>query len=117
MWSMDVKIRHEGSVKILELEGNLDRYSAHLVRQAVIEATTGQTAQVVINLRKVNFLDSSGLSALVSGLKRARENQGDLCLCDLQSPVRMILELTRFDKVFEIFVSEEDAVLAAASQN
>jgi sigma-B regulation protein RsbU (phosphoserine phosphatase) len=54
---------------------------------------------------------------LVMGLKRARENQGNLCLCEMQAPVRMIFELTRFDKVFEIYIREEDAVLAAAKPN
>jgi anti-sigma B factor antagonist len=48
------------------------------------------------------------------GLKRARERQGNLCICSLQPPVRLIFEMTRLDKVFEIFVNEEDAVLAAA---
>lgn len=114
---MEIKTRVVENVKILELAGSLDWSGARLLRRAVIDATAGQPAQVVVNLRKVNFLDSSGLSTLVVGLKRARKNQGNLCLCGLQSPVRMIFELTRFDKVFEIFVSEEDAILAAASKN
>lgn len=109
---MDVTVKFAGNVKILELAGSLDWSGSPRFRQAVIDATTGQPAHVVVNLRKVDFLDSTGLSALVLGLKRARENQGNLCLCSLQSPVRMIFELTRFDKVFEIFIDEEDAVLA-----
>lgn len=114
---MDVRIRLADNVKIVELAGNLDWPSVPRVRQVVIEATAVQPAQVVVNLREVSFVDSRGLSVLVLGLKRARENQGNLCLCGLQSPVRMIFELTRFDKVFEIFVHEEDAVLAAASHH
>lgn len=114
---MYVKVRNADKVNILELAGKLDLYSAPHFRQAVLEATSANLAQVVVNLREVTQLDSSGLSALVLGLKRARENQGNLCLCCLQSPVRMIFELTRFDKVFEIFVREEDAVLAAANPN
>jgi anti-sigma B factor antagonist len=88
--------------------------NAHQVRQALIDATSRESARVVVNLREIHFIDSSGLAALVQGLKRAREHQGNLCLCSLQPPVRMIFEMTRFDKVFEIFVLEEDAVLAAA---
>ena len=112
---MDAKVRLAGNISILELNGRLDRSSAAQVRKAVMEATARQNAQLVINLRGVDYLDSSGLSVLVQGLKRARENLGDLCLCELQPPVRMIFELTRFDKVFEIFSCEEDAVLAAES--
>ena len=114
---MNVKTRFVDNVKILDLAGSLDWSSAPCVRQAVIDVTEEQPAHVVVNLKGVDILDSSGLAALVLGLKRARENQGNLCLCGLQSPVRMIFELTRFDKVFEIFVSEEDAVLAAARRD
>ena len=111
---MNVQTRFVDSVIILDLTGRLDQSNALRVRQAVIDVTEGQPAYVVVNLKGVDMLDCSGLSALVLGLKRARENQGNLCLCSLQSSVRMIFELTRFDKVFEIFVCEEDAVQAAA---
>lgn len=113
---MDVKTRFVDSVKILNLEGSLDLSSAIYVRQAVVDATEGQPAHIVVNLQGVKIMDSSGLSALVLGLKRARENRGNLCLCCLQSHVRMIFELTRFDQIFEIFTNEEDAILAAAGQ-
>jgi anti-anti-sigma factor len=113
---MDVKTRSIDSVKILDLEGSLDLSSALCVRQAVFDVTEEPPAHVVVNLRGVSIMDSSGLSALVLGLKRARENQGNLCLCGLQSHVRMIFELTRFDQIFEIFTNEEDAILAAARQ-
>ena len=49
---------------------------------------------------------------LVQGMKRCRERDGDLRLCALQQPVRMIFELTRLDRAFEIYQSEEDAVQA-----
>lgn len=113
---MNVKTRFVDNVKVLDLVGSLDWSSAIKVRQTLIDATEGQPAHVVVNLKGVDLLDSSGLAALVLGLKRARENQGNLCLCGLQSSVRMIFELTRFDKVFEIFVDEEDAILAATRQ-
>lgn len=114
---MNVKTRFVDNVTILDMEGRLDRSSVTRLRQVVINATERKSALVVVNLREVDFIDSSGLSVLVLGLKRVRENQGNLCLCGLQSPVRMIFELTRFDKVFEIFNREDDAVIAAASPN
>lgn len=113
---MDIKVRHVENVTVLQLAGSLDISNAHHIRQTLIDETSGESAQVVVNLRDLSFVDSSGLAALVQGLKRAREHQGNLCLCSLQSPVRLIFEMTRLDKVFEIFVSEEEAVLAAAGQ-
>lgn len=111
---MDIKVRHMENVTVLELAGSLDVSNAHQIRQTLIDAASGESAQVVVNLRDLYFVDSSGLATLVQGLKRAREHQGNLCLCSLQSPVRLIFEMTRLDKVFEIFITEEDAVLAAA---
>ena len=112
---MDIKVRYTESVIILEVGGSLDISNADQIRKALVDAISAESAHVVVNLRNLYFVDSSGLAALVQGWKRARQHHGNLCLSNVQPPVRMILELTRFDKVFEIFVSEEDAVLAVAS--
>jgi anti-sigma B factor antagonist len=62
----------------------------------------------VIDLAEVNFMDSSGLVPLVKGLKAARQSGCRLVLCNVQAPVRLILELTQLDTVFEIFDTYED---------
>lgn len=53
-------------------------------------------------------MDSSGLVPLVKGLKAARQSGCRLVLCNVQAPVRLILELTQLDSVFEIFPTYED---------
>jgi len=112
---MDIRVRRTENVTIVELAGSLDISNVHQVRPVVVDATSTECAQIAVNLRDLYFVDSSGLAVLVQGWKRARAHHGNLCLYSVQPPVRMILELTRFDKVFEIFVREEDAVLAATS--
>jgi anti-sigma B factor antagonist len=108
---MELKSRSEGQVKILELSGRFDSYTAPQVRQWLEEVTDQGSAQLVLNLTGVHFVDSTALATLVQGMKRCRQlNGGDLRLCCLQQPVRMIFELTRLDKAFEIFASEEAAV-------
>lgn len=62
----------------------------------------------VIDLAEVDFMDSSGLVPLVKGLTSARQSGCRLVLCNVQAPVRLILELTQLDSVFEIFNSYED---------
>lgn len=64
----------------------------------------------VIDLASVDFMDCSGLVALVTGLKAARQSGCRLVLCNVQAPVRIVFELTQLDEVFEIFESY-DAVL------
>jgi anti-sigma B factor antagonist len=107
---MELKSRSEGQVRILELSGRFDSYTAPQVRQWVEEAADREPAQLVLNLSGVHFVDSTALATLVQGMKRCRQLNGDLRLCCLQQPVRMIFELTRLDKAFEIFASEEAAV-------
>jgi anti-sigma B factor antagonist len=107
---MELKSRSEGQVRILELSGRFDSYTATQVRQWVEEAADREPAQLVLNLSGVHFVDSTALATLVQGMKRCRQLNGDLRLCCLQQPVRMIFELTRLDKAFEIFASEEAAV-------
>ena len=109
---MDLQTRLSSNVKILTLNGRFDTYTAPPVRRWVEEATITMPAFLVVNLANVQFIDSTALSVLVQGLKRSRLLQGDLRLCNVPAPIRMILELTRLDNVFEIFPGEEQAVQA-----
>jgi anti-sigma B factor antagonist len=69
---------------------------------------------VVLDLGKVPFIDSSGLAALVSGLKTLNEKDGSLKLASLQSQADLLFKLTMFDKVFEIFADVDSALQSAA---
>jgi anti-sigma B factor antagonist len=62
----------------------------------------------VIDLAKVDFMDSAGLVSLVKGLKAAHQSGCRLVLCNVHTPVRLILELTQLDSVFEIFNTYEE---------
>lgn len=109
---MQLKTHSIGNVNVLELSGSFDAYNAPAIRQWFEKAVTRKPACIIINLKEVSFLDSTGLSILVQALKRAREWEGDVRLCCLQQPVRIIFELTRLDRVFEIYNDESDAVRA-----
>ena len=109
---MDFQTRSITNVKILTLNGRFDTYTAPPVRRWIEEATMTLPAYLVVNLGNVPFMDSTALSVLVQGMKRSRELKGDLRLCNVPTSIRMILEITRLDKVLEIFPGEEQAVQA-----
>lgn len=109
---MEIKSNSIGNVKILGLSGRFDTHTSPEVNKWMQEATVIPPAQVVVDLSDVSFLDSTALSTLVQGLKRSRELNGDVRLCGLHQSVRMIFELTRLDKAFEIYNDQEDAVQA-----
>lgn len=110
---MELKYRTVNDVDVLELDGRFDAYEV----PAVVSWFDAHPSikKVVINLNGVGFIDSSGLSTLVKGLKRCRQNNGDLYLCNPQQAVSIIFELTRFDKAFTIFTDEQAAIEAFAS--
>lgn len=68
----------------------------------------------VVDLSAVDFMDSAGLGALISALKRITEEGGDMKIAGLQKKPRMVFEITRAHKVFEIYNGVEDALRAFA---
>lgn len=112
---LELNTRSIGDVRVLRLAGRFDTPNAVPVQDWMDKAAEADPANLVVNLQDVPFVDSTGLATLVAGMKRSREKKGDLRICGLQQPVRMIFELTRLDKAFEIFNSEEEAVQAFAA--
>ena len=109
---MELKSRNVGDIQILELEGRLDAHQAHLVSQWLNEHITPGAGRLVINLNTVNFLDSIALAVLVKAIMRCKENDGELRLCNITKPVKIILELTQLHKVFDIYDNEVAAISA-----
>lgn len=109
---MELNANQINEIKILEISGSFDIYTAAEVRTWIEQSTSEPPANIIVDLTEVDFIDSTALATLVQGMKWARENNGDIRLSGLQRPVRMVLELTRLDKVFEIFPDKRDAVAA-----
>ena len=109
---MKIKSHTSNGVTVLNLIGRFEAQNSSSVRATIKEVMGKTPANVVINLKDVQFIDSSGLAVLVQGMKLAKNAKGQLRLCGLQQKVRIIFELTRLDKVFEIFADESSAVAA-----
>jgi anti-sigma B factor antagonist len=109
---MALSTRSTGNIQILELNGRFDAHVVPPVAEWLEHISANDPAQVIIDLSRVNFVDSTALATLVKGMKRCRQQNGDLRLCCLQQPVRIIFELTRLDKAFEIYPDEDEAVNA-----
>jgi anti-sigma B factor antagonist len=113
---MELTHHIEDRVEILRLSGRLDSYTADELRRWIEPRTQKPPAQIVVNLGGLSFVDSTGLATLVQGMKHSRQQGGDLLLCNLQEPVRLIFDLTRLDRAFEILPTEGDAVSAFHTQ-
>jgi anti-sigma B factor antagonist len=109
---MNQKSWSRGDVTLFALIGRFDAHEAPAVAAALKEAATDTSARLVVDLGEVHFIDSMALGALVQSMKHCRQQGGDLRICNLQQPVRIIFELTRLDRAFTLFESEEHAVQA-----
>lgn len=113
---MQTKLTWTDGVGVLALGGRFDAHEAQQVRHEIEQVANQPDAQLLIDLADVNFIDSSGLATLVQGMKRCRTAGGDLRLCNLQQPVRIIFELTRLDKAFDIHADRATAIAAMLSR-
>jgi len=110
---MDIRttpLDRDGNIIGLAFEGRLDAASretakAELHKQLATSATT-----LVVDMSGIPFVDSSGLSALVSGLRAAREQGKDIVLVNPNRQAQMIFDLTMMDRVFSIYPSMEVAL-------
>lgn len=112
---MRIESRSLSDVTILDLAGRFEAATVPQVEPWIREATAAPPAKVLVNLSGVSFMDSSALALLVQGMKRSRQQGGDLRLYGLQQTVRIIFELTRLDKAFEIYASEADGLALFSS--
>lgn len=87
----------------------LDASTARAFKDA-IKPLLIQDARLVLDLSKVEFIDSSGLGALVSCLRQAHAFGGEIKLTGLRKPARALFELVRMHRVFEVFNSAEEAI-------
>lgn len=98
---MEIAVDSEPTTRIA-LTGRFDAFERDAFTAACQPLVDGDAPHVTVDLSNVEFVDSSGLAALVSAMKRAREQGGDLVLANPSDPVTVILELTRLDAAFDI---------------
>jgi anti-sigma B factor antagonist len=92
----------EGTQGLVTATGELDVETAPRLRNAVMDTLEAGGRDLVVDLVAVTFLDSTALGVLVAGLKRARQDGGDLRLVATSSLVLRMLAITRLDSVFSV---------------
>ncbi len=110
--NMQVSIdRRQGQAAVITPEGRLDLASASEFKQILTDAVEAGDRILVVDLSNVPFVDSSGLGALISGMKATRIAGGDLRIAEVGDQARLILELTSLDKVMKIYPTVEEALV------
>jgi len=108
---MELRVRRqEGGVAVVDVEGEVDLHGTPRLRDALTELARSANAKVVVNLARVNYIDSSGLGVLVGAMKEAGKSGGKLVLAGLNREVRTVFDLTRLSRFFDIYDSETAAL-------
>lgn len=98
-----------GKITLVQLDGRLDARSSVQVKGVLTELIEANQKKIILDLQNVPFIDSSGLVALVSGLRLANEKHGKIVLCGAQSQAQIVFRLTMLDRVFSIHPSSIEA--------
>ena len=108
---MQISARHLDRITIFDLSGDIDLATSPQLRKALLqELREARMPRVVLNLKAVRYMDSSGVASLVEGLKVSRDLGARLILYGLNTTVREVLQLSKLIKMFEVYENEEQAV-------
>ena len=111
---MELKLGHysKGGIEVIDVRGEIDIYTAPRLRELLTALASKNNCQLIVDLEKVKFLDSTGLGVLVGGLKRVRAHDGSLDLVCTQARLLKIFRTTGLTKVFGIHETVDQAIAA-----
>ncbi len=108
---MQISARRDDKTTIFDVSGDIDFANSPEIRQSVLhEIREARVPRVVVNLSQVPYIDSSGVATLVEGLKASRDLGSRFILFGLSTSAREVMQLSRLNKVFEVYDNEEQAL-------
>ena len=107
---LSLQTREVDSRTIVAVGGEIDVYTAPKLRDKITELVANGDYNLVIDMEKVDFLDSTGLGVIVGGLKKVRAHDGSMRLICNQERLLKIFRITGLAKVFAIHGSQADAL-------
>ena len=108
---MQLTEREENGVAILQPKGKImGGADSTILREKIHDLVTDSHLKVVIDLAKVDWMNSSGLGLLISGMTTLRDNNGDLKLANVTDKIQSLLTITKLVSVFEAYESVDEAV-------
>lgn len=107
---MEIITRELDNVIIFDIAGEIDLYNAPELKSIINKNIDAQKYNIIVNFLKVNYIDSSGIGALISSLAILKGHQGKLKLININLAVKKVFELTRLNTFFDIYNDEKEAM-------
>jgi anti-sigma B factor antagonist len=100
----------KNGVLICLMEGEININNSPELRKAFDIIIKRNETRVLLDLSAVSYVDSSGLATLIEMFQRLKKINGKLRLCHMAAKIRSVFELTKLNKLFEIFDTQEEAL-------
>ncbi len=105
---VELKEKNDRIVGSFTETDRLNATVAQDIKAQLSDILSNDGTKMILNLGNIKFIDSTGIGALISALKTARQNNGTFQLCSINEDVMSLISLMKLDKVFDIYDTEED---------
>ena len=92
---MELKIRKNGDVYIIDVTGEMDLYNSYKLKELVMKMLEKNVKNFVINLEQVDYIDSSGIGALIYICSTIKKMNLNLAIANIHGSVKKVIELTK----------------------
>lgn len=111
---MKIQVRTEATgTHWVTLEGDLDFHSSPALRQELTKLTVSPSRRFFVDLKRVGYIDSSGLATFVELFQKLKRSGGKLILYNLSQGVRSVFEIAKLDTIFSVAKDEREALTLA----
>ncbi|MFC1743902.1 STAS domain-containing protein [Candidatus Riflebacteria bacterium] len=104
------KKQKQDDLTIVKISGNIDMSSCMSLRDVLLDCVKSKVKIILLNLEKVDYMDSSGLATLVEAYQQLLGYGGNLKLAGLKPAVKELIHLAKMDQIFQVFDTVEDAI-------
>lgn len=100
--NLDIELIEKDDIKTLILTGEIDAYTAPILKESLLPLTKDANSSVIVDLEHVSYMDSTGLGVFISGLKSSKAFKSSFKLINLQERVLRLFKITSLDEIIDI---------------
>ena len=104
---MDIKLRKVGNVSIIDLTGSLDIYTSTDFKSFIEKNVNSENNNVIINIEKLTYIDSSGIGMLIKELNFVQTLNGEFKIANMKAPIEKVFKVAGLTTYFKIINEEE----------
>ena len=107
---MKIEVKQQGDIHVMSCGGSLDADTVAAFKKVAYDLVEGGATRFVIDCTGLTFIDSMGLGALISLLRRVRDRHGDVKVASLSDEVKTIFDITRLHRLFDVCADSGTAI-------